>query len=175
MRRFYAYELKETPVPPSVMELLADVFIHSVERDTEKPAYSEKQIDVKMKLNRNTGELICMPISEEYMEMNNSSIDAILDSAGLTECEKSVWHMHQSGYSRTDIAKKLELSNAGVKKQIRSALYKLSKLEDGSRGLNDVYNESIIRSVYHQPSHCVDQPCRRLGYCRYAHLHKRWN
>jgi hypothetical protein len=166
--RFY-----ETTLPDGVLELLADILICSAPAGSQGRVYTERQMNRAMRRNEGSGEQIEMVAADTYMHLDEHKADDILNNAGLSDEEMTVWNMHYRGYRRAEISRALLLSDDAVIKMIRSALYKMNKMDLPYRGLSEVYYQEVHRPIYSEPKHCHEKPCRRLGYCRYAHVRGR--
>lgn len=170
-----AFRYRETVLPPEALELLADVLLISMGRDDAHPAYSETELDRKRRRTAKTDEHAALSSSDGASMTDIAGIEEMLDEAGLSDREKSAWTMHFQGYRVSEIARCLQVSWPTVSRLIRSASYRLRSVKPGFHGFSAVYYSEVHRHIYRKPNHCLEQPCRRLGYCRYAHIRKPMN
>ena len=155
-----------TEIPPHVMELLADVFLASSGRDDERPTYDEALLARKSK-RASRAETYCDIMSAvRYASSDPTTHEVEMDS-GLTQQEESAWRMHSKGFRPSEIARELNVTRPTAVRLLRSAARKTSVSEGEYGGLHEVYRCEVHRHSYRKPTHCPDEPCRLLGYCRY--------
>lgn len=161
---------KETPLPPEALEMIADVLLMSLDRDRSQPAFSEAQLDRKRRRASKAEELMAPTFPDGCGMTDIADVEELLDEARLSDREKSAWKMRFEGYCVSEISRSLEVSSPTVERLLRSAEYRIRSMRQGYVGFSEVYYSEIHKHTYRRPSHCFEQPCRKLGYCRYAHL-----
>lgn len=161
---------KETPLPPEALEMIADVLLMSTGRDKMQPVFSEAQLERKRRRAAKAEECTAPAFPEGCGMSDIAEVEELLNEAHLSDREKSAWKMRFEGYCVSEIARSLQVSSPTIERLLRSAEYRIRSVRQGFFGFNEVYYREIHRYIYRQPSHCFEQPCRKLGYCRYAHL-----
>ena len=155
-----------TEIPPHVMELIADVFLACSEEDDEHPTYDEALLARKSKRASRAETYYGIMSAAEYAASDPTAHEVVTDS-GLTHQEESACRMHAKGFRPSEIARALNVTRPTAVRVLRSAARKTSLREDAFRELREVYRREIHRHTYRKPTHCPDEPCRLLGYCRY--------
>lgn len=155
-----------TEIPPHVMELLADVFLASSGRDDERPTYDEALLARRSRRASRAETYSDIMSTARYASSDPSAGEVETDS-GLTHQEESAWRMHVKGFRPSEIARALNVTRPTAVRLLRSAARKTSVSEDEYGGLREVYRREVHRYSYRKPTHCPDEPCRLLGYCRY--------
>lgn len=159
--------LRQKQIPPEALEVIADVLLASSRRDDDHPAYNEDQLSRKRR-HALQAELYFGMITAARYSPQGSSADYVLDHAGLTQRERTAWAMYSDGHSVREIARFLQIARPTAVRLLRSAARRISACEAAFRGLGEVYHREVHRYIYRRPMHCSEQPCRRLGYCKYA-------
>ena len=154
-------------IPPDAMEMIADVFLASSGRDKDRPAYDEEQLNRKRRRVSRAEAHFSMFAASRYAFPPSDTGD-ILDRAGLTPDERMTWEMYSQGYRVSEIAGLLHVTRPTAARFLKSAARRIAACESAFRGLGDVYHHEVHRQLYRKPMHCSEQPCRRLGYCKYA-------
>lgn len=154
-------------IPPEALEVIADVFLACSQKEDDCPAYSEDQLDRKRRHALRAELCFGISIASRYAALRPSAND-ILAEAGLTPSERTAWQMFSEGYNASEIARSLRIGRPTAVRLLRSAAGRISTCETALRGLGEVYHSEVHRYVYRKPTHCGEQPCRHLGYCKYA-------
>ena len=162
-----AVNLHETRVPPEVLEIIADVLLASAGRDDVHPAYDEKQIIRKQRRVSRSEEYFLQSSAAGRSIDGDMAADLLLNSE-LSEKERCAWRMHYEGYLTSEIARCMGISWSAASKLVRSASKRMQKNEPCLNAVSAVYHDEVRKRVYRKPEHCDQQPCRKLGYCRYA-------
>lgn len=152
-------------IPPEVREVIADVLLATTGRDRESPAYDEDQLSRKIRRAAQAEEGFAMAQSGRYPFGGEDSIQA-----DLTPAEWQAWELYSSGENVAEVARRLQVADSTARRLIRRAARRICASQDSSGGISEVYRDEVRRTIYRKPSHCVEQPCRRLGYCKYASL-----
>ena len=155
----------ETLMPPEVTELVADVLIAIRARDTEHPSYCEESLSRKSR-RATHAELYHAMLGASRPDEAEPS-ESAPQSTGLTRREAIALRMYVGGATPSEIARRLDIARPTVEGCLRSASRKLMSRTNGLPGLREVYLEEVNRRPYRKPSHCDEEACRRLGYCRY--------
>jgi DNA-binding CsgD family transcriptional regulator len=161
---------KETPLPSEALEMIADVLLMSLDKDKTQPVFSESQLERKRRRAARVEECVAPDFPDGYAMTDIAEVDELLNDAHLSDREKSAWKMRFEGYCVSEIARSLQVSSPTVERLLRSAEYRIRSMKQGFFGFNEVYYGEIHKFIYRRPSHCFEQPCRKLGYCRYAHM-----
>ena len=152
----------DTPIPTEAMEVIADVILAAQARDPERPSYREMTLTKKSK-RASLAELYYGVLSAA----RQSPADAASDDVGLTQQESMAWKMYLGGHVASEIAQVLGVTRPTAVSSVRRAAGKLTSREDGQGGLREVYRHEVRRTFYRKPSHCSEEACKRLGYCKY--------
>jgi DNA-binding NarL/FixJ family response regulator len=162
LRRRY----RETPLPSEALELLADLLLAVSDQDAERPSYPESRLISDARRASN---------AEHYFRAATDAASApsttaprLPDEDGLSGLELSVWRMYRDGVPMMHIAEHLGLSRHLVKRHIRNVLRRTAAHGSPGDDLREVYLSEVTRQEYRKPAHCTGEPCRRLGYCKYA-------
>lgn len=152
-----------SPIPPEALEVLSDALIAASGKASDTPAYSEAQMDRKKRRVGKVEEYFIKGSLEQHpVDMTNAYGDE------LREDEKSAWYLYNRGYNVSEIAGILDASRPTAVRMVKSAARRLAVREPKLHGLSDIYHEEVYKRLYRRPEHCIEEPCRRLGYCRYA-------
>ncbi|MHB1000151.1 MAG: sigma-70 RNA polymerase sigma factor region 4 domain-containing protein [Armatimonadota bacterium] len=161
-----AFLYTETKLPPEALEVISDVLLATAGRDEYHPAYNEAQLYRKQRKASKVEEYFAQSWMGSLPETGELAI--ILQNAGLSEKEKTAWKMHYDGYLNAEIARCLQVSWPTVQRLIRNASRRIQLYKSKFCGFDEVYHDEVFKRIYRKPVHCNDQPCRKLGYCRYA-------
>ncbi len=157
---------QETHVPHQTLELLADVLLAASEPDTERPTYDERRLARRARLAYKA-ELYFLAVSASA-PMPSADKDDSPEPIGLSTDEASAWRMCRDGWTMTRIADEMGITRQKARRLVRNALCRGEMPQGQLDGLTSVYRSETGRHGYHQPMHCSGEPCRKLGYCRYA-------
>ena len=155
-----------TEIPPHVMELIADVLLACSADNEDRPTYDEALLARKSK-RASRAETYYGIMSAAQYAASDPTAHKVLTDSGLTHQEESAWRMHAKGFRPSEIARALNVTRPTAVRVLRSAARKTALREDAFRELREVYRREIHRHTYRKPTHCPDEPCRLLGYCRY--------
>jgi len=158
---------RPTPIPDEAMEVIADVLLASAGKDKDNPAYNERQLERKQRRASCAEEYFTLTIADVHT-LRDTESDDLISQAGLTQEEQTAWEMRLAGCRTSEIARFLNVTRAAVRMLIRRAAQRISACEFALRGLGDIYHREVHRHIYRRPRHCPAQPCRRLGYCKFA-------
>ena len=157
---------RETPLPSEALELLADLLLAVSGQDAERPSYPESRL---------IGDGRRASKAERYFR---AAVDAaptpsdlaprLPDEDGLSGLELSVWQMYRDGVPMMRIAERLGLGRPLVRRHISNVLRRTAARESPRDDLREVYLGEVTRQEYRKPAHCASEPCRKLGYCKYA-------
>lgn len=148
-------------IPPEALEVIADVLLASAGRDNDRPAYNEDQL--KKKRQRAVR-------AEEYFGIISAAGQAAptVDDIDLAENERAVLRLFQEGYKASEIARILQITRPTAVRLLKSAARRISACRSRFAGIEEMHYHETHKRVYRKPVHCPEQPCRRLGYCKYA-------
>lgn len=153
-------------IPPEAMEVIADVFLACSRRDSDRPTYSEDQLDRKRRRASGAEEYFAM-LTSARCALRDTDIDGIPGDI-MAQDERAAWEMYSAGYRASEIARFLGVARPTAVRLLRSAARRFTADESAFRGLSDVYRSEVRRRIYRKPTHCSEQACRRLGYCKYV-------
>lgn len=157
---------RESHVPHQTLELLADVLLAASEPDTERPTYDERRLARRARLAYRA-ELYFLAAST-HAPMPDADKDALPEAVSLSTDEASALRMCRDGWTMARIADEMGITRQKARRLVRNALCRGGKQQGQLDGLTGVYRAETGRHGYHQPMHCGAEPCRKLGYCRYA-------
>jgi len=156
---------RPTQIPDEAMEVIADVLLASAGKDEDHPAYNERQLERKRRRASCAEEHFALTSAGHTLRDESAGLTK---QAGLTRDEQKAWEMYSAGYKISEISRLLRLTRASVRTLLRHAARRISTCESTLRGLDDVYYREVHKRIYRRPRHCPAQPCRRLGYCKFA-------
>ena len=152
------------PIPQEALEVISDVLLASSPRDGEIPALDENQL---MRRRRRTSNAeVCFGLAIAEARLFEEQEETL--PARLTPRQRLVWTMYQDGYCASEIAAALGITRPTVTRILRNAAGVIAATRTKLRGLREVYRVEVCRKGYRKPDHCSEEPCRRLGYCKYA-------
>ena len=155
-----------TEIPPHVKELIADVLLACFADNEDRPTYDEALLARKSKRASRAETYYSIMSAAQYAASDPTAHEVVTDS-GLTHQEESAWQMHAKGFRPSEIARALNVTRPTAVRVLRSAARKTARRGDAFRELHEVYRRETHRHTYRKPTHCPDEPCRLLGYCRY--------
>jgi len=153
------------PIPEEALEMIADVLLASSQQNDANPIFDERQLIRKHKRDFKMG--FTAVTQDTSIEDDEES-----PISGLKPRQRIVWDMYMDGHSPSDIAAALGITRPTVIRRLRNAAGIVASNQPRLRGLRAVYRSEIGRHEYEKPRHCAGEPCRKLGYCRYAHLRR---
>ena len=158
---------RETRLPTEALELLADLLLAISDQDADRPSYPESRL-ISEGRRTSKAEHCFRSVVDASAPAPSAPGPRLPDEDGLSEPELSVWRMYVSGMPVMHIAERLELGRPLVKRHIRNALLRTAAHESPRDDLREVYHGEVTRREYRKPAHCAGEPCRKLGYCKYA-------
>jgi len=154
------------PIPPEALEMISDVLLASSPGDGDSPTLEEGQLSRKMRRGRSADTLFELAAAETRVFGSRES-DTL--PVRLTPRQRLVWAMHEDGYCPSEIAAALGTSRPTVMRILRNTAGAICKTPKTASGVLEVYRAEIGRKGYRKPNHCAEEPCRKLGYCKYAY------
>lgn len=165
-RRSYRKAWDPTPMPDAVKEVIADAFIQScLLADEDPPAYSEDAIARKSRRDRTVEEKFAHFASTPDMPEDTDTLHP-QDLEHLSPEERRILELYASGCKTRQIARL-----TGLTRGVVARLGQRAALRNARFGTNDwaeVYRCEVRKPRYSKPQHCEEQPCQKLGYCKYA-------
>ena len=165
-RDYYA----QTPLPDEALEVFADVILASIGNDSQFPAYTEMQFARKQRTTHKA--------EKHYYELSaslNASSDIDLKQFAkdlkLTNSELHVLELCAGGYGLVEIAALTRQNFRTVRRILNKVRRRTSPKSGIFSGFDGIYFSEVHKRSYHKPVHCKQQPCRLLGYCKYAEGH----
>lgn len=154
-------------IPQEALEMISDVLLASSPQDDENPLFNEQQLARKSRRTWNAE----LQLAIETAEKRSFEIsDEGVSPCGLKPRQQIIWEMYMDGYSPSEIADALGITRPTVLRRLRKAAAIVATTRSRLRGLGEVYRSEVHRKGYRKPDHCLEEPCRKLGYCRYAGL-----
>ena len=153
------------PIPQEALEIIADVLLASSPRDRKTPTFDEHQL--LRKTRRASNVEISFGLATAEARLFEQEDDIV--PARLTTRQQLVQSLHDDGYSASEIADALGITRPTVMRMMRNSAEEIARTRTEVRGLREVYRSEVRRTGYRKPDHCAEEPCRRLGYCKYAH------
>jgi DNA-binding CsgD family transcriptional regulator len=166
-REYLNHRYSETSVPSEVKELVADVYIACTSNDSERPAYSQTQLDRKRRHVSEMEQYYALLATSGHVNIATGAENTFCE-ADLEPRERIALSMYCSGYGISEIAHRLEISRPTARRLVKSAARRVSVGGHSTEALQRIYKDEVHRRIYRKPTHCAQQPCKRLGYCRYA-------
>ena len=163
LRRRY----RETPLPTEALELLADLLLAVSGQDAERPSYAESRM-VSEGRRASKAERCFRSVVDAAAPAPSAPGPRLPDEDGLSGLELSVWQMYRDGVPMMRIAERLGLGRPLVRRYISNVLRRTAAQESPRDDLREVYFGEVTRHEYRKPAHCTSEPCRKLGYCKYA-------
>lgn len=154
-------------IPPEAMEVISDVLLASSDRDAERPSYDEKQLDRKRRRAARAEEYFTVLTVARYTSQS-AEVIRLSDQIGLTADERTAWQLFSQGYRPSEISRRMGITRPTAVRLLRTAARRISVWEKTFGGIGEVYHCEVRRNVYHKPTHCAQQPCRKLGYCKFT-------
>lgn len=155
------------PIPEEALEIISDVLLASSPEDGENPALNEHQLARKGRRASNAEVEFSLAFAEKRLF---EAGDEETPSLGMTPRQRLVWGMYLDGHSPSDIAAALGITRPTAVRILRNAAGAIAATRTRLRGLREVYRAEVRRKEYRKPGHCFEEPCRNLGYCKYAHI-----
>ena len=157
----------QTPLSDEALEVFADVILASIDNDNQHPAYTEIQFARKQRTMHNA--------EKHYYELSaslNASPDIDLEQFAkelrLTDSERHVLELCAGGYGLLETAALAGLNFRTVRRILDKVRRRTSPKSEVFYGLDSIYHTETHKHTYHKPVHCKEQPCRLLGYCKFA-------
>ena len=161
-------ESRRGRIPPEVQEIIADVLLAASCKDKDRPAYNEEQMDRKRRRASRAEEYFITLTAARYASRDLAAGGLQSRAARLAGDERIAWEMFSAGYRASEIARALRISRPTAVRLLKNAARAISTHGSALLGIKDVYHTEVHRRVYRKPTHCPEQPCRRLGYCKYS-------
>jgi DNA-binding CsgD family transcriptional regulator len=156
-----------TPMPDIVKEAIADALLASTQSKDDHPAYSEEAIGRKSQRAKKAEEQFCLLVASSHSNINTEEMD-VLKKSNLSSEERQVAKLYALGLKTRQIARATGLTRGKVIRIGRRIALLTERSKSPDQGWKEVYHQEVNRPVYHKPNHCTEQPCRKLGYCKYA-------
>ncbi len=167
VERVNASGFRESRMPPEAMEVIADVLLAASGTRDDRPAYSEDQLARKTRRVARAEEHFEL-MSADALHSEMPEMDDPIAHAGLTHDEAAAWKMYDEGYIASEISRAMGVTRPTTVRMLKSAARKLLACRFKYSGLRSIYYHETHQHTYRPPVHCSEQPCKRLGYCRYA-------
>ena len=155
------------PIPQEALEVIADVLLASSPKHGHAPIFNDQQLARKTRRVSNAEVRFTMAYAERRIfEADEGEPPA----SALTPRQRLVWTMYVDGYSPSEIADALGITRPTAVRILRNAAGTIAGTRLRLSELGEVYRAEVRREGYRKPVHCREEPCRRLGYCKYAHI-----
>lgn len=167
-RRSYRKAWDPTPMPDAVKEIIADAFIQScLSAAEDSPAYSEDAIERKSRRDRTVEDKFAHFASTADVPKDIDTVHP-QDLAHLSPEERRIFELYASGCKTRQIARQTGLTRGVVARLGQRAALRHARAGFGTSDWAEVYRCEVRKSLYNKPQHCAEQPCQKLGYCKYA-------
>lgn len=157
------------PIPEEALEMISDVLLASSPKNSDYPSFSEEHL-ARRGRRMSSAEVYQGMAAAENRLFEESDGEGIL--SGLTPRQKLVREMYMDGYAPSEIADALGITRPTAMRILRNAAGTAAKTRTRFRGLGEAYRAEVHRKGYRKPEHCQEERCRKLGYCKYAHLRR---
>ena len=154
-------------IPSEAREVIADVLLASLCKDGDYPAYNEEQMNRRRKRSTRAEEHF-IALSVDRSMSHGTTGEKVVDFQGLAQNERTAWEMFSAGYRASEIARRLGVSRPTAVRLLKRTARLIAAYKFSFLGLEDVYRTEVHRWLYRRPTHCPEQPCRQLGYCKYS-------
>lgn len=152
---------KTHSIPPEAMEVISDVLLVASGSDGDRPTYTEEQLARKQRRASRAEVIFGLSACPEDTGLR------VPEDVPLTREERAAIEKHLEGLTTAQIAADLQVTIPTVRRMLRTAARRISAHR--LHGLRSIYRAEIRRHGYRRPTHCSEQPCKRLGYCKWAH------